>query len=263
MKGTCDGLVISEREYGDNDCLMTVLTAEHGKMIMIVKGVRSITSKTRSLCRLFTYANYEFYEKNGRRWVSGGCVIRDFFDMSLNIEGYALASYIVQLASEITGEGVPAEAVLRMTLNSLHAIEKGLKPLYLIKGAYEVFAARESGFAPDMSGCSECDSPIDKEGWLDVMNGRLICAKCFSEKGRGEALPTTDEFMTQNVILPVDGATIAAWRYVSEAPLKRAFAFALNTEQSIRYFEKSAETYIVNHLETSFEALEFYHNVKE
>ena len=263
MRSTCDGLVIRESEYGENDRAVTLLTADNGKMFAIAKGARSMRSKTASLCRTFTYANYEFYEKNGRRWLSGGSVNRDFFGLSSDIQGFALASYIVQLAGEITGEGVPAEDVLRMTLNTLHAIENRLKPYSQIKSVYEIFAVTVSGFAPDMTECADCHAPLEGEGWLDVMNGRLICAECLRNRGNGAPLPERDEFMTQNVLLPIDASAVAAWRYVSEADIKRAFAFSVTSDTSREYLERATEAYVVNHLERSFEALEFYNSIKD
>lgn len=264
MKSTCDGLVIREIAYGENDRLLTVLTAEQGQMTMIAKGARSLKSKTMPLCRLFTYANFECYEKNGRYWLSGGSINDNFFRLSSDMQGFALASYIVQLAAEITGEGVPAEGTLRMTLNTLYAIEKKLKPYDQIKSAYEIFAADESGFTPDLSGCDRCGCESSGEGfWLDVMNGKFLCAECFSKNSRIAVLNTDDELRTSSILVPIDESAFAAWRYVSGADLKRVFAFELKTAESLQSLCAATEKYIVNHLERGFETLEFYNTVKE
>ena len=263
MRDTCDGLVIRQTDYGENDRLLTLLTADEGKILMTAKGARSMKSKTQALCGLFTYANYEFYERNGRRWMSGGSVNEGFYGLSGDMEGFALACYVVQLAGEITGEGVPAHGVLQMTLNTLYAIENKLKPYAQIKSAYEIFAACESGFCPDMSVCGDCGKPFDTDGWLDVMNGRLVCSECLKGRGSGAQIPTADRFMTQNILIPIDPSAAAAWRYVATAPPKKVFAFSLATEESRNNLYRATEAYIVNHLERTFEALEFYNTVKE
>ena len=262
MRDTCDGLVIRVSEYGENDKLLTVLTAEHGQTVMIAKGARSMKSKVMSLCHLFTYANFEYYEKNGRCWLSGGSVSDSFFGLNSDISGFALASYLVQLAAEITGEGVPCERVLRMTLNSLYAIQNKLKPLPLIKSAYEIFAAEESGFSPNVSGCAECNEESFESGWLDIMNGRVICEGCLSKQGGAERAPVTDRFMTQTILVPMSKEALAVWRYVATAPLKRIFAFSVSDEGQT-LLSRATETYLINHLERSFETLEFYNSVKD
>ena len=263
MRNTCDGLVIRECAYGENDRLVTVLTAEHGQMLMIAKGARSLKSKTMSLCRLFTYANFEFYEKNGRRWMSGGSVNDSFFGISEDIVGFALASYVLQLAAEITGEEVEAERVLRMTLNTLYAIEKRLKPYAQIKSAYEIFASEEAGFSPALDACDGCGADdFASGGWLDVMNGRLLCEKCLSAQS-AHSVQVAHEYGTNNILIPINPDAVAAWRYVSTAPLKRVFAFDIKNEESLCVLARATEAYILNHLERSFETLEFYNAVKE
>ena len=264
MRGTCDGLVIKVSDYGENDKLLTVLTAEHGKILITAKGARSVRSKMLPMSHLFVYANMEYYEKNGRKWLSGGSVSDSFYSINSDIGSFALASYIVQLAAEITGEGVPAEDVLRMTLNTLYAIENKLKPLPIIKGAYEIFAAEVSGFSPDVLACAECScEESDSDWWLDVMNGRILCGACLTEKSRGAEMLPTDVLMTRNILLPLDASSLAAWRYVMSASPKRIFSFGISDGESLDMFARSAEEYIVNHLERSFEALDFYHAVKE
>ena len=263
MIDTCDGLVIRECAYGENDRLLTVLT-EKGQSVMIAKGARSMKSKVLAVCRLFTYANFEYYEKNGMKWLSGGSVNDSFFGLNTDIRGFALASYIVQLAAEITGEEVDAERTLRMTLNSLYAIENKIKPLEQIKSAYEIFAAEESGFSPDLSQCLRCSSEKLDASWLDVMNGGLVCEECLRARGGAERASAegVDATMTSTVLVPMSTPAIAAWRYVSSAPLKRIFAFGVEGEV-LSVLERASETYIINHLERNFETLEFYHSIKE
>ena len=43
-----NGLVIAERELGDNDKLLTVLSERYGKLFVIGKGVKSL--KNRHMC---------------------------------------------------------------------------------------------------------------------------------------------------------------------------------------------------------------------
>ena len=262
MKESFDGLVIRESSYGDSDVLLTVLTSEHGKITLTAKGARSQKSKLSSLRRLFTYANFECYEKYGKRWISGGSVNDSFFALNSDIAGFALASYVLQLADEITGESFPAHEVLRMSLNTLYAIENKLKPLAQIKATYEAFAANVSGFTPDLSTCSECDSQSFPDGlWLDVMNGALICPECLKKRSGGLPIPEVDRFETKNILLPLDSSALEALRYISSAPLQRIFAYSLNDTRSMELFCRAAETYLLHHLERDFDTLHFYKTV--
>lgn len=261
MRKVIDGLVLREAPIGENDKLLTVLAAEEGKIFITAKGARSIRSKVVSMCRLFTYANFEYYEKNGRRWLAGGSVSDSFFGLNQDIEGFSLASYIVQIADEISDEGVDGSEVLRMTLNTLYAIEKKLKPYEQIKAVYELMAVGVSGLYPDLSACSCCGNEDMEELWLDVMNGSVICTECQSKKGRGETLTEVDAYETRNILIPLDSSALAAMRYVLSAPPQRIFSFGLEGE-SLTLFSKATETYLLNHLERDFDTLHFYNSVK-
>lgn len=264
MRKTTDGLVLREVAFGENDKLLTVLTAAEGKITLTAKGARSMKSKALPLCRLFTYANFEYYEKNDRRWVAGGSVNDSFFGLNSDMQGFALASYVVQVAAEITGEGVEATDVLRMTLNTLYAIEKKLAPYAQIKAVYEWFAAMISGYLPELDTCAVCRKDQAFDGWLDVMNGCLVCEECQRKRSGGSVpLPETDRYETRNILLPIDASAVAAIRYVREAPLSRIFSFSLTSEESLERFCRAAETYLLNHLERDFETLAFYRAVAE
>lgn len=264
MRGTVDGLILREVAVGESDKLLTVLTAEYGKILMSAKGVRSMKSKNISLCRLFTYGNFEFYEKGGKRWLAGGSVNDSFFAISKDIEDFALASYVAEIASEITGEGVDATEVLRTTLNTFYAIEKKLKPIGIIKGAYELFAANVSGFEPDVSGCRECGDVYPKAAYLDVMNGSLVCEECMSRRNSEySAIPEIDRFAARNIFLPISPSLLASVRYVLGATPSRLFAFELKEEKDVSDLSRLGETYLQNHLERGFDTLDFLKTVCE
>ena len=263
MKKAVDGLVLKEAPVGDSDKLLTVLTAREGKLLMTAKGARSARSKVMSLCRMFTYANIEYYEKNDRRWLSGGSVNDSFFGLNSDIEGFSLAAYILQIADDITGEGVDAEDVLRMTLNTLYCIEKKRKPLWQIKAAYELFAVSVSGMAPELSCCGRCGGESADGYWLDVMNGRLVCSECMRKTSGGLPIPETDEYSTRNIFLPMDATSVASARYILSSPIQRIFAFSVTDDSSIENLCRAAETYLLNHLERNFETLDFYKSVSE
>lgn len=265
MRKAIDGLVLRVIQSGDNDRRLLVLTADEGKMWVTAKGARSVRSKVASLCRIFTYANMEMYEKNGLRWLSGGSVNNSFLSMGADVSDFALASYILQVADEITGEDTPADEVLRMTLNTLYAIEKHIAPRAQIKAVYELFAANVSGFMPSLEGCADCERSdfSGSELWLDVMNGAVLCGECLKKRGGDLPLPDTDEYFTRNILLLLDSSALEAMRYVAAAPPQRIFAFGLTDKRSLELLSKAAETYLLNHLERDFDTLRFYNSLKD
>lgn len=261
MKDTVNGLVLREVPSGENDKLLTVLTAEHGKILISAKGARSLKSKSLSVCSPFIYGNFEFYEKNGMRWLSGGNVIENFFIADGELSGYALGSYVCEVAAEVSGEGVCASELLRVTLNALYAIREKLKPLEIIKGAYEFYVASLSGFDPDFRACAECGCQVGDSFFLNVMNGSIICEDCLRKSNRysGE----TGDVREGDILLPLRSAVVAAVRYILSADPKRLFAFELSEKEDLENLSRAGESYISGHLERGFDTLEFFKAVHE
>lgn len=263
MRASSDGLIIKERAVGETDKLLSVITPDRGKIMISAKGVRSLKSKNASLCRAFTYANLEYYERNGRFWLASGEVIQSFMPLGTDLAPMALAAYVADVADELSGENFTDAVLLRLLLNTLYAIEKGLRPLEQIKGAFEFFAAAHSGFEPDLYSCGRCGRSVGEGMVLDVMNGALLCSECIASK----KLPITDEiaaidrYETKNILLPVTAEVIMAIRYATTSDVKRLFSFSLAKDSDIELLSRAGEVYLQNHLERGFETLEFYRDV--
>lgn len=260
MVYSTDGLVIREVPVGDHDKILTLLTPAEGKITVSVKGARSSRSKIGGASKLFTYANFEIYKKGEFRYTRDASVTEPFFGLSGDIEKMALASYICEIACDITGEGEESEDVLRMTLNSFYALAKGLYPLPQIKAVYEIRAAAMSGFMPDLSGCACCYEKLPESGMLDVMNGSIYCSKCIGEHNeKTEKEMAEHPELTERIIYcRLTASTIAAMHYALASPPQRMFSFELKEEEEIRYFSHACETYLLHHLERDFSTLNFY-----
>ena len=265
MRFAINGLILKEIDTGENDKLLLVLTAERGKLWVCAKGGRSIKSQKSAVCRSFTYAELEIYEKHDRLWLSAGSPLNSFFAYQPNLSGYALASYISEICDEITGEGEEATQVLRATLNTFFAIEKELYPNNQIKAAYEMFAASVSGFCPELECCINCNKEIgtQNELWLDVMNGGVLCPECMSKKSSAELSFNTDMYETRNILLPLDTTSLAALKFCVSAQPNKLFKFSITDQRSEAFFCRAAETYLQNHLERGFDTLNFYNSVKD
>ncbi len=266
MRFATDGLILKEKESGENDKLLLVLTAERGKLWVCAKGGRSIKSQKSAICRPFTFGELEIYEKHDRLWLSGGSPHNSFFAYQPNLTGYALAAYIAEICDEITGEGEDSTLILRATLNAFFAIDKGLYPEQTVKSAYEAFAASVSGFCPELDECIRCGKEFDStqnELWLDVMNGGILCPDCFKTKSTAEIEGDTDIYETRNILLPMTSASRMALKYCSSAPPNKLFKFSITDAQSESFFWHATETYLKNHLERGFDTLNFYNSIKD
>jgi len=259
-----DGVVVRLWDKGENDRYLSVLTAEHGRILILSKGGRSMRGEQRAVSQLYTYANFEYYRRGNTYILKGGTPHETFYGLSEDLDRFNLAAYLCELTCEWTDEGEEAGEMLRLLLNSLYAVSRGLYPLDMIKGAFELRAAVLSGYAPELDGCACCGGRDAEEFYLDVMNGALLCADCM--KTRAKAIPTAsvyDDIREADVICRLSRDACEVMRYVIEAPLSKLLSFRFRTEEDLRLFESCAETYVLSHVGHGFETLRFYHAMKD
>ncbi len=254
---TVDGIVLRTLDRNDHDRYLTVLTAERGRLTLLSKAGGSLKSPQRAVSQLFTYANFEFYRRGDFNILSGGSPIAAFEEIPWDWARYNLASYLCELTLELCDEGEPAEELTRLLLNSFYAITKRNYPYPFVKAAFEWRAAWLSGYAPTLDGCAECGGGEGETVYLDVMNGSLLCSHCLQTHGdTPKTSAAYDEIREAEILLPLSPATLAALRYIANAPIERLFAFSLQDPEDERQLIRTSEIYILSHLGRDFKTLE-------
>ncbi len=265
MVYTTDGLVIRSRELGDNDRLVTILTAERGQVTVIAKGARSMKSKFLNTTQPFVYGNFEISTKGNYSYLRDGSSYELFYRLRDDVEKLFLATYVCDVAYEVTGEDVPSPEILKLTLNTLYAIMKELRPIRLIKAVFELRAAGYSGYMPDLSACERCGEENIDNMYFDIMNGNLICSKCLNI-GAGKQSDINElyergDIRERNVLIPLTPAALVAVRYALTSLPEKIFSFNLSEKDDLERFSKIGEEYLLHHLERGFESLELYYSV--
>ena len=254
------GLVVRTVDLSGSDKLLSILTAERGLVTAVSNGSRSLKSRYLAASQLFCYANFVLEARRDRFWVREVELIESFYDLRLDIVNTALANYVCEVAGDVTVPEQPDPAILRLTLNTLHAIANNLYPPAQIKAAFEFRVAVELGYLPELSECSSCGA-TDADMLLDVMNGGILCSECHARL-QGELPRDDDDFRarTRALLCILTPAVRTALLYIVTCPIERVFSFRL-PEDELRHLSHAAEEYLLNHLERGFRALQFYKDV--
>ncbi len=268
---TVNGLITREYRTGEKDRVLHIITEERGRLSAIVKG--STTRKkdaTSAATQLFTYANFELYRGQGGDlyWVRACTPLKHFFMLTTDIVTMALSSYLCDVASDLCAEedAIPeTDELLRMLLNALHVLNEKNKPAPLVKAVFEMRLAALMGFQPDLTGCARCGEGYPENAYMDIMNGRILCADCQTELNRRSRITAEREYELgeRRILCPLTASTLAALRYTLAAPEKKIFSFALSDAEEQRLFSNVAETYLLNQLEQDFDTLQFYRSVAD
>lgn len=258
-----DGLVIREAKFGEADEMITLLTAEHGKLSVSGKDVRRINNRNAAASQLFTYATFSLRKPKQYYYVNDSTYIENFMGIRFDVERLALATYLCSIADDLAMPEVADPELMQITLNALYALsDRDDIPPERIKAAYEFRAVCHAGFQPDLLLCAGCHvGKAEEPMYLDVMNGRLFCRHCQDAYVHSAAYAMDET--TAKIHIRISPAVRRAMYYISVTPAKKLFSFRVMEDEDKAVLSIACERYLLNHLEHSFPSLDFYKKLKE
>ena len=173
------GIVLRTQKLGEADRIITVLTAFHGLVRAVAKGVRRTSSKFGATLEPFMVADVQFV--HGRsldiitqaqgRSAYGTMIAADY-------DKYTAASAMSEVAERLTDTGDSAD---RAQFDLLHggysALARGLHSPDLILGSYLLRALSEAGWAVTWTACVACGDPGSHTGFHAPAGGP-VCPAC-------------------------------------------------------------------------------------
>ncbi len=241
------GVVVREKEQGEMDKTVQILTDTMGMVFVRARGVRKISSSNSRSVQLFAYSEFVVSEKNGFYTLQESTLITNFYGIREDVVSYALACYLCELSSYVNIGGEEGMEIQRFLLNALYATEKKIAHPLLIKAAYEFRLAAMIGYEPDLTECPLCGTPAaDMQNRIfNLTDGYLCCAECEPEK---------DEY-TRTV--PLSEPVFRALRLILSAPVNKVFLFRLE-QPYLQEIADVAETYMLLRLEHKLQTLSFF-----
>ena len=132
------GLVLRATETKEADYILTVLTAEHGRLAVIARGARRRTSKLAAACQPLAFSELVLYRRGSWHYLDEASTIALFDGLRADLEKLSLASYFAEMAEAVTSEDLPSGEVLSLLLNSLYALDTLDRPNELVRAAFEL-----------------------------------------------------------------------------------------------------------------------------
>ena len=141
------GIVAAETDYNENDKMLTVISAENGKMSVSAKGAKKPNSRFLSCAQLFCYSDMTLYcGKNGVYTLSECSLINSFYDLRNDYDVLVDAVDISKLALKVSQEECEDPELMRLLLNTLYFLAKGEKDRNLLKCIFKIRLVYEQGF---------------------------------------------------------------------------------------------------------------------
>lgn len=259
------GLVLRVIPKTENDRLVVLFTAERGKIMVCAKGGRSVKSKLLPSIEPFAYSEFMLYERDGYFWIRESLLIENFYSIREDIRKLALASYICEVLDLTVYENMEEPELLRLSLNSLHALASGLKSPDKVKAVFEMRTCLLLGFAPEMERCVQCGKKEGGAFCFSLTDGAIVCGACRA-RALEEYCMTRQNVSEEEIrrfdaqiFLISDNVRLAAL-YVLSCPPDKIYAFFL-PENEWPVFAQLSEEHLIYRLEKKPKTLAFYNEV--
>ena len=177
-----NAIVLKSTDYKDNDKIVTLFSAERGKVTVNVKGVKKAGAKLKFCVQPFCFAEYVLAEKNGRYTVTQSTLYDSFFDLSGNLQKYYAGIAVLDFLNSFVLENEENGELFALTVTSLKRLAyENLSPkLVLVR--FLVDALKICGFGFVTDGCGNCGKEIKDRVFLDSVSGACLCEDCKKER---------------------------------------------------------------------------------
>ena len=180
MQDKIEGIIISEKNYGESSKIINILTRDYGIIGVMVKGARKLKSNLRtSSSKLIHGIFYMNYKKDKLSILTNVDVISNFKNIMTDISKISYANYMLDLASQVSHES-DNPLIFDNLIDTLNKLNEGFDELVL-SSILEIKYLDYLGVMPYVDGCSVCGRKEDIVT-LSTISGGYICKDCLTSE---------------------------------------------------------------------------------
>ncbi len=175
-----EGIVVSERSYGETSKILNIITKEHGVIGVMAKGAKTMKSELRSVSGKLTYGTFHLYYKKDKLSTLTGVDVKDSFkNIKKDITKITYASFLLELAEQVMKQSY-RDGIYELLISALMKIEEGFDPM-VITDILELKYLDYLGVLPVLDACSICGSDHGITT-LAADKGGYVCRNCYTNE---------------------------------------------------------------------------------
>lgn len=159
------GLVLRRTSLGETDRILTLFTAEQGKLSAVARGARRAGSRSSGATELFTLSRFLLASGKTLDIVTQCEIQRSFPELRTDLSRLARATYLCELLDRLTVErdagGAPE--MLADLVATLSLLEHTREYPDAATHAGELRMLATAGYAPALDRCARCGGALDAD----------------------------------------------------------------------------------------------------
>lgn len=236
-----NGIVLRSSPFKESSAVLTLLTAEHGRMSVVAQGVRKV-KKSGLYAQPFSFSEFLLNKGRGMPVCRSVDLKETFFGLRQNMECLAVGQYFLETAFLVEEEAPDGKDFLKLLLNSLYLLSRSEKTISpnVIKLVYELKFMQLYGYGVQPGVCCRCGN---KEAHYWNFYDGFYCHRCAMD--------------FESNVFHVSEAVCKAINYILTEEGLKAYAFKMSNRAFKELFMLS-EKYLELKTETHFKSLDFY-----
>ena len=156
-----EGIILSRKNYGEADRILTVFSKTHGKITLLAKGIRRLTSKKRGHLENFSQVKFSATDNKGFDLMTEVGTINSFLKVRSNLNKVSLAYYFCEVVNKITREGEKQSSVYDLLTSSLEQLET-VKNLKILRKDFILKLLIDLGYWPETKKMLDPDIELEE-----------------------------------------------------------------------------------------------------
>lgn len=180
MAGTyrTKGIIIGRINYGEADRILTIMSAEHGKIRAIAKGTRKIKSRSGGHVELFGFVEFILANSRSLDVVTSATLVWYPHNLASDYDRLGFGYLFATMVNKLVDEAEPHVEVYELLIASLKALEEtGVESQLELWFKLRLLDAL--GYRPQLDGCVVCgEHGREVAYFISPERGGLVDAGC-------------------------------------------------------------------------------------
>lgn len=192
VKYRTKGLFFKRIERGEADEVLKIYTENFGKLEILGKGIRKISSKLRFASQLFYFSEIEFVQGRNQKILTDAILIEKFLQIRNNLVKLAIAYKVGDVLDDLILPEERDEKVWKLIIDFFYRLNnaKGSFQNYKIQYFYFFWNLISFlGHRPELYLCTICQKSLYPENiYFNEKEGGTICQTCFRRINYGKKI---------------------------------------------------------------------------
>lgn len=252
---TISGIIIKRRDFQENDRLFYIYTKEHGKIEVVAKGTKKISSKLNAYLEPFYLVNLMIAKGKVLDKLANANIVRTYENLRNDKEliGFFLINYLSEIINNLILGQSPQNIKYDLLLELLDILDNEIinerenkkECLLMLTNVFIIKLLNLLGYRPEIKRCLSCHKAILlTKNIFNFSRGGVICDDCKKICLIEDYIKVSDKVIK---LLQLAGSEDLGY-----------FLNMANGQKEINEFNKIVQRLVLVNSERPIKSLEFY-----